>query len=136
MEREEYERLTKVQPEETSVSVSELNNHDDRVLLYGYERTDGGSSNTLVLILQRGTFAFRRYASNDEIVDEYYLGDTIYDPEQYVPSKRSYPESCDYEFCRLLKRKGVYVSFTTFPGPEEEIEARRERRKELTGGLV
>lgn len=134
MEREQYERLSKVTPEEVSVSISELNDHDDRVLLYGYERTEGGS-NTLVLLLKDRSFTFLRYGARDHVIDEVWLGDTIYDPERYVPSKRSYPESCDYEFCRLLKQKGVYVSFTSFPS-DVETAHRRERRKELTGGLA
>lgn len=32
----------------------------------------------------------------------------------YVPDKRLYPECCDYQFCRLLKRLGIELPFTTY----------------------
>lgn len=31
-----------------------------------------------------------------------------------VPDKRLYPEACDFEFCALLKRRGVTLPFTTW----------------------
>ena len=34
--------------------------------------------------------------------------------EDYVPDKRLYPHFCDFEFCLLLKTKGIYLPFTTF----------------------
>ena len=37
----------------------------------------------------------------------------------YVPDKRLYPERCDYNFCLLLKEKGVDLPFTHW---SEEIE--------------
>lgn len=32
----------------------------------------------------------------------------------YVPDKRLYPEACDFEFCRLLKERGISLPFTVF----------------------
>ena len=32
----------------------------------------------------------------------------------FVPDKRLYPERCDYNFCRLLKEKGIHLPFTTW----------------------
>jgi len=37
----------------------------------------------------------------------------------YVPDKRLYPERCDYNFCKLLKEKGVQLPFTTWSEPVE-----------------
>lgn len=34
--------------------------------------------------------------------------------QDYIPDKRLYPERCDYAFCKLLKRKGLYLPFTAF----------------------
>lgn len=37
----------------------------------------------------------------------------------YVPDKRLYPERCDYNFCLLLKERGVHLPFTTWTEPIE-----------------
>jgi hypothetical protein len=37
----------------------------------------------------------------------------------YVPDKRLYPERCDYNFCLLLKEKGVNLPFTHWSEPVE-----------------
>ena len=34
--------------------------------------------------------------------------------QDYVPDKRLYPERCDYNFCVLLKEKGIDLPFTAF----------------------
>lgn len=34
--------------------------------------------------------------------------------QDYVPNKRLYPERCDYNFCQLLKEKGIDLPFTTW----------------------
>ena len=33
---------------------------------------------------------------------------------EFIPDKRLYPESCDYEFCCLLKERGITLPFTRF----------------------
>lgn len=38
----------------------------------------------------------------------------------YVPDKRLYPETCDYEFCKLLKEAGVHLPFTSFNSNRKE----------------
>lgn len=39
-----------------------------------------------------------------------------------VPNKRVYPARCDYEFCKLLLSKGVYIPFTTFEEVKPETK--------------
>lgn len=34
--------------------------------------------------------------------------------EDFISNKRLYPETCDYHFCKLLKRKGIHLPFTTY----------------------
>mgnify|MGYP007039915543 FL=1 len=34
--------------------------------------------------------------------------------DNYIPDKRLYPETCDYEFCVLLKERDIYLPFTTY----------------------
>jgi hypothetical protein len=33
---------------------------------------------------------------------------------EIVPNKRLYPETCDYEFCRLLVQRNQALPFTTY----------------------
>ena len=44
---------------------------------------------------------------------------TIKSNSDYIPDKRLYPERCDYNFCKLLKEKGVELPFTTWSDPVE-----------------
>ena len=32
----------------------------------------------------------------------------------FVPDKRLYPERCDYNFCLLLKERGIHLPFTAY----------------------
>jgi len=49
--------------------------------------------------------------------------DADIDNRVYVPSKRVYPESCDFEFCKLLQQHGVVIPFTTWsPERYEQVK--------------
>jgi hypothetical protein len=39
---------------------------------------------------------------------------TLQTNAQYAPSKRAYPEACDFEFCALLAGRDVKPSFTAY----------------------
>ena len=54
------------------------------------------------------------------------LGSVLSDPEEWVPNKRTYPESCDFEFCHKLMLLGISPNFTRFnPEVTEELLAKR-----------
>lgn len=38
----------------------------------------------------------------------------VHSNQDYIPDKRLYPETCDYRFCKLLKRYGLWLPFTTY----------------------
>ena len=44
---------------------------------------------------------------------------TVTSNRDYVPDKRLYPERCDYNFCKMLKERGVDLPFTTWSDPVE-----------------
>ena len=44
---------------------------------------------------------------------------TIKSNSDYIPDKRLYPERCDYNFCKMLKEKGIDLPFTTWSDPIE-----------------
>jgi hypothetical protein len=46
----------------------------------------------------------------------------IRENEDYIPSKRLYPERCDFEFCKLLKETDVNLPFTTFDAKNAEYK--------------
>lgn len=113
MNLREFEKLNKVQKEKRPLlTIDGLTNKEDRTLLYGYtcEReawhvyVKGNVIHTVVY----------PYSSNIESV-------VVESNQEYVPDKRLYPERCDFEFCALLKQKGVYLPFTSWQdGIEEE----------------
>lgn len=41
------------------------------------------------------------------------------DPTKCVPSQVAYPEACDFEFCALLKTRGVDVPFPQMSGSRQ-----------------
>jgi hypothetical protein len=99
--------------EEKIISAKDLSDCTDRTLLYGYT-------------CARDTWHV--YLKNKRIVvvkynNEYSRGTAIPKNMTYinvksnlgfVPDKRLYPERCDYEFCLLLKSKGIELPFTSW----------------------
>ena len=115
MNKEMFERLSLIEKEKTVISAEDLLIYgcNNRTLLYGYT-------------CERETFHV--YIKDKKIHavvynTEYYRGEAtpknmrkliIKSNEDYIPDKRLYPERCNYEFCRLLKEKGVHLPFTTW----------------------
>lgn len=113
MTLKELEFLNSVDKANELIGVSDLLNNKNRTLLYGYT-------------CSRETFHV--YLKNNEIHTVMYNNDysgnytkpkdmrelAIKSNYDYVPDKRLYPETCDYEFCKLLKEKGINLPFTGF----------------------
>ena len=119
MKNEWFDRLTQNDFKQTDIVLAAHNLRPhvyNKTLLYGYT-------------CERETFHV--YIKNEEIHTviyntEYSRGKatpknmrelTIKSNHDYVPDKRLYPERCDYNFCKLLKEKGVYLPFTTWSEP-------------------
>lgn len=99
--------------EEVIFTATDLSNLADRTLLYGYT-------------CARETWHV--YLKNEKIVvvkynNEYSRGIAVPKNMTYVhvksnrgfvPDKRLYPERCDYEFCMLLKSRGIEFPFTSW----------------------
>lgn len=108
MTRKEFENLKNIEKETPiKIKVSDLKNKEDRTLIYGYDldRRD------FHLYLKNEKF----YLINGNEIDYFFLQD-LEEISKYscIPNKRIYPEICDYEFCKLLKEKGVNFSFTVY----------------------
>lgn len=113
MNKEEYELLNKIEKEkENVISIDDLVNKSERTLLYGYtcDRNTWHvyiENNKIVTIMydnnyDNGIISFKEKPMVIDITENCY----------YVPDKRVYPETCDYEFCSLLRLKGVNIPFT------------------------
>lgn len=88
------------------VLAEHLINKNPRTLLYGYN-------------LARDTWHV--YLGNDGVIHTVkyeYKGEPqeveVTVNEDYIPSKRLYPEACDAEFCTLLMKNQINLPFTTF----------------------
>ena len=120
MEKEWFDKLNQYGFEKANIIYA----HDlrpyvyNKTLLYGYT-------------CERDTFHV--YIKNEQIYtvvyqNEYYRGVIkpinmrqvkINSNRDYIPDKRLYPERCDYNFCKLLKERGVHLPFTTWTDPVE-----------------
>jgi hypothetical protein len=96
---------------------SDLQNQKDRSLIYGYDC----ERNTFHVYLKDGKihFVLYGYSLEPELLN-YQSEDSIEDNKEYVPNKRIYPFCSDAEFCMMLKKRGVYLSFTTYLEREEQ----------------
>lgn len=109
----EYANLSTIGSTVNAISVGDLHDTKDRTLLYGYtvERHTWH-----VFLYSR---EIHRYIYDEEMPDKpvFKLRDhavTWRQASDLIPSSRAYPEACDYEFCSLLKKKGLFIPFTKF----------------------
>lgn len=111
MKIEEYEKL--MGEVESVLTVDSLENKTPRTLLYGYT-------------CSRDTWHVFINQFSEIVTIMYGYGDNaplniipIQSNEDFIPDKRLYPACCDFEFCLLLKQKGIHLNFTTYEEPRE-----------------
>lgn len=105
----EYNSLTVVESLPNMISVDELTDKSDRTLIYGYDL----ERNTFHLYLLNNLFYLYIYSFKKETIVSM-SAEGIIDVARCNPSKRAYPEACDYEFSKLVIKYGGHISFTTF----------------------
>jgi len=91
----------------SKVSAANLTDLKLRTLLYGYT-LDRDTHHVYVMGGEIHRLIFNTYTN----VLKHASGSI--DVLDLVPTKRLYPERCDFTFCHLLKGMGVYLPFTTF----------------------
>lgn len=94
------------------LDVTDLKNKKDRTLLYGYT-CDRLTWHVYLLDAEIYTVMYR---FNGPLIDM-----PIKSNRDFVPNKRLYPAMCDFEFCCLLKKRGVSLCFTTYTPVKEEM---------------
>lgn len=117
MDAKEYELFRSLSVEAPTLSVDDLVDKSDRTLVYGYfsDRT------TFHLYLKDGRIHRICYRGSSSAKD--YCTYVKYDKillDMCYPSKRVYPAMSDFEFCSMLKVRGVWPSYTTFTEVEEK----------------
>lgn len=100
-------------PSYRTIRIDELKNKKPRTLIYGYNQ-----ERETIHIYTDGERFFRVQYS----VDRFISGQNVEEirVDDCAPSKRAYPECCDFEFCSLIKDKGKYISFTTINKEREK----------------
>ncbi len=105
----EYNLITEYK--DKLITINDLRNKRDRILIYGHtierftfiiEIINGEIKKTLI------KFGY------DTNYTQLYSYPDITCNEDYIPNKRIFPNDSDFEFCYLLKSKGLYLPFTTF----------------------
>lgn len=87
------------------LSVDDLTDKSDRTLIYGYD-TERLTHHTYI---KQGEIVSVTYSPSTAVVSK-----EVRSNDDYSPNKRIYPKQSDYEFCKLLKERGVHVSFATY----------------------
>ena len=111
MKKEEFEKLSEIKKSENLITVKDLVNKQDRTLLYGYTWSRE-TFHVYLKNLEIHTIIYQMdYITHKPINMREILVDSNY---KYIPDKRLYPETCDYEFSKLLKENGEALPFTCF----------------------
>lgn len=89
-------------------------NYEDRTLVYGYD-----CDRNTVHVYLRDQVVHKVVYSGLTIPQE---AQTVFnDPQDLVPNKRLYAETCDYDFCLFLAKKHVNMAFTK-PNDARKVE--------------
>lgn len=109
MNKKKYDALCKYTPTKERLSASDLKDTSNRTLLFGYT-CDRETWHVYIKDAMIYTVCYYAAAPTLEI--------NVTTDHGYVPDKRLYPARCDYEFCCLLRERGVTLPFTTFDARE------------------
>ena len=112
MNAEQYHDLKDVSEIDRVIMAKDLIDKTNRTLLYGYTcERDTWHIYLKDCQIISVIYKYRKQPERMDINSNYH----------YVPDKRLYPECCDYEFCKLLKEKGISLPFTTWTDRSEKL---------------
>lgn len=107
MNFDQFEKIKNISLKRT-VHINSLSEKNDRTLLYGCTLM----GDTFHVDVQNGLLHKVIYSSNDE-ARVYDSGDHL-SLDGIIPCKRLYPKYCDFEFCLILTKAGIDLSFTSW----------------------
>lgn len=109
MNKEQFENLKGIEAKVIPpIGMTDLENQADRTLIYGYT-WDRMTFHAYIKEGRIHVVTYKHDYEND--MPKYMKKIPVQINMDYVPSKRLYPEACDYEFCKLLKEKGCDLPF-------------------------
>lgn len=109
MNEAEYEQLSNITKHPLLLHISELADQSDRTLLYGYNLDGAGTVHVYVKDCKLNILIY----NHDQHIMFERCGSEL-KIEDMIPSKRAFPERCDYHFCELVMEYGFKIPFTTF----------------------
>jgi len=112
MDEMEYQTIQSLMCKGEIITVSDIEEISDevfleRTLLFGYT-----SSRFTCHVYFKGERIHKLIYSHGGVVSHNTYAEVA--PAELIPSKRLYPEACDYAFCSLLITMGIELPFTTF----------------------
>lgn len=116
MNRNEFENLSNMEKVRNQVIVGEDLTPflKDRTLLYGYT-CDRSTFHCYLKDMSIYTVVYKEdYTDIENPKHKEMRVINVTNNRDYVPDKRLYPECCDYQFCKVLKMKGIELLFTAF----------------------
>lgn len=124
MTPEQYASLNSTPAAKRVLGVADLVDKTPRTLIYGYTVARAtfhvylGADGLIHVMTYNESYS--KAEPSPFLVQYHSAGEAggLTDNAHYVPSKRVYPERCDFEFVQLLMREGVSIPFTTFPKTE------------------
>lgn len=121
---DDVNEIRDLESESPTVSVSEMKDRRSRTLIYGYDC----DRNTFHLYLEDEVFHAVVYDHKNTLLS--HTGGTTIPVSATVPNKRVYPETCDYEFCKLIEpRLDNSIPFTTY-------NAKRDATRPFFGSVI
>ena len=111
LNKEEYEQINDIEEIPPLIKAEDLSNKEDRTLLYGYT-CDRDSWHVYI----KGGKIFTTLGTLSGHIHEI----KPYSNSSYIPDKRLYPETCDFEFCKKLIQAGEHLPFTVWSDRKEK----------------
>lgn len=140
MNQEQYTQFQAAPYQPKLLGIHDLANRRPRTLIFGYTVDRNtfhvylGAHDLIHVLIYSELWAPEDSNENQPrfLILSHTAGENggVTDNSQFTPSKRIYPESCDLEFCQVLRRYGVSLPFTTF------TEDSNEKRLERFGGYA
>lgn len=110
MNKKEYDKLIELKSGQIPVvQIFNLNNKADRTLLYGYT-CDKDTFHVYIKNMKIHIITYTTDFRNNK--PDFIKEILIKSNNDYILNKRLYPETCDYEFCEILKQIGYNLPFT------------------------
>lgn len=120
MNEQQYEQFNNEAVRVQTVGIDDLDDRTPRTLLFGYDisrATHHAYIDPVDLQIHVLKYVTTGPVGSETVLvlsHTHGLSGGVSRNDQFVPDKRLYPESCDLDFCRLLRKHDVSLPFTTF----------------------